>query len=467
MKRRKQVLKYVLADIIGASGAWTALFFYRKASLGPEGWSAQPDGAFFWGLLLVTACWVTLFAAVGGYTDIFRRNRIKELGQTLLISFIGAMLIFFIHLLGDPVTDQGHYFRSLLVVFSTHFILAFALRVTLTSRTVKRVHRREIGFNTIIIGGNEEALHIYNEIESLEKSPGNHFVGFVSINGDDAKKLGDHLPYLGALQNVEEIIGEKGIEEVIIAIESSEHKNIEEIINRVEPCNVLIKIIPDMYDIMSGSVKMTSILGAPLIEVNPRIMPDWQASLKRLIDIVASVIALVLLSILYIILALLIKASSRGPIIFAQERVGLDGRPFNIYKFRTMYPDAEKTGPQLSSRNDPRVTPIGRFLRRTRLDELPQFYNVLKGEMSIVGPRPERQYYIDRILEEAPHYKHLQKVKPGITSWGMVKFGYAENVKEMIERSKYDILYIENLSLAVDLKIMIYTIITVLKGRGK
>ncbi|HQV74887.1 MAG TPA: sugar transferase, partial [Flavobacteriales bacterium] len=237
--------------------------------------------------------------------------------------------------------------------------------------------------------------------------------------------------------------------------------------NELEGTSVRIKIIPDMYDILSGSVKMTSIFGAPLIEVNPQIMPAWQFSLKRVMDICASSLALLILTPVYLVLAIAVQFSSKGPIFFRQERIGKHGRPFRIIKFRSMYSDAERDGPQLSSAKDPRITPIGRWMRRTRMDELPQFWNVLKGDMSLVGPRPERQHFIEAITEVAPHYRHLHKVRPGITSWGQVKFGYAENVEQMVRRLKYDILYIENMSLAVDLKILAYTVLIILKGDGK
>ena len=279
--------------------------------------------------------------------------------------------------------------------------------------------------------------------------------------------LGPLLPHLGGIENLKQIIRNYQIEEVIIAIESSEHENIGRIINDLEDTDVIIKIIPDMYDILSGTVKMTSIFGSPLIIINPMLMPVWQQSMKRILDIVVSLLFLILLSPAYIICAIIIKSSSKGPVFFTQERIGLHGNPFYIYKFRSMSVGAENGTPMLSSQNDSRVTPFGRFMRKIRLDEIPQFYNVLMGDMSLVGPRPERQYFIDQIMLSAPHYRHLHKVRPGITSWGQVKYGYAENVDQMIQRLKYDVIYIENMSLALDIKILFYTVKTILQRSGK
>jgi exopolysaccharide biosynthesis polyprenyl glycosylphosphotransferase len=471
MDKRAQVAKYVVADLVAAAVAWTLFYLFRKMYMEPAKFKYSVpidfDSNYWYGLLLIPIFWVGLYLVIGGYADIYRRFRIKELGQTLLISLIGSVVIFFVLLLDDTVADYRYYYRSFVVLFGLHFTITFILRFMLTSRTVRRVHGREIGFNTMLVGGNERAIAIYQEIEGMPKSPGNRFVGFVSVNGGDQQLTGVGLARLGKWNELRPLIAEHAVEEAIIAVESGEHEHISRIINELEGTQVRIKIIPDMYDILSGSVKMTSIFGAPLIEVNPQIMPAWQFALKRAVDIVFSLTALVVLFVPMAIIALLVKVTSKGPVFFRQERVGLHGRPFHIVKFRSMVHNAEAEGPRLSHATDPRITPIGRFLRRIRMDELPQFWNVLKGDMSLVGPRPERQHFIDEITKVAPHYRHLHKVRPGITSWGQVKFGYAENVDQMLRRLKYDILYIENMSLAVDLKILAYTALIVLKGDGK
>ena len=187
---------------------------------------------------------------------------------------------------------------------------------------------------------------------------------------------------------------------------------------------------------------------------------------KRCFDIVVAALLLVLLSPVFLVLAIAIKVDSPGPVFYRQERVGYRKKPFRIIKFRTMRPDAERCGPALSEADDPRVTTLGRRLRKYRLDELPQFWNVLRGDMSLVGPRPERAYYVDLIVARAPYYSLVHQVRPGITSLGMVKYGYASNVEQMVQRLRYDLLYIENISITTDLKILIHTVTTVVTGRG-
>jgi exopolysaccharide biosynthesis polyprenyl glycosylphosphotransferase len=347
-----------------------------------------------------------------------------------------------------------------------HFIISYIPRAVITSRTIKRIHKRKIGFNTLIIGGQDKAVEVYNEIESQKRSSGNKFVGFIPVNNGDSYPIQNQLPKLGSLNQVLDIIKENDIQEVIIAIEYEEHEKIGRIISKLEGVDIIIKVIPSMYDILTGMVKMTSIIGTPLIEISHHLMPVWQQNFKVIIDKIISLLSLIILLPVSIALAISIKMSSKGPVIYSHERLGKYGKPFKIFKFRSMYVDAESNGPQLSSEDDTRVTRIGRFMRKARLDEIPNFINVLKGEMSLVGPRPERQFYVDQIITIAPHYLHLQKVKPGITSWGQVKFGYATTIDEMVKRLKYDLIYIENMTLYVDLKILIYTLLTIVKGKG-
>lgn len=464
MNPKKQILKYVVSDISAAAFAWIILFVYRKLFI--ENVPLTFDKNFFYALVLIPIFWVSLYVLVGLYSDIYRRHRLKELGQVVTVTAIGVLALFFAFILDDQIRDYKNYYQSVLVLFLSHFFLTFLFRIILTSITVKKVHSGEIGFSTVILGGNERALALYEEIQILKKSPGFKFLGYVKVNGVD-NILEKHLPRLGDYAELSNIIIKNNIQEVIIALESTDHKKIGEILNQLEGLEVKLKIVPDMYDIMSGSVRMTSIFGLPLIQVNRDIMPQWQFALKRLMDFSFSGLAILLLSPVYILLAILVKMSSPGPIFFKQQRIGLHGRPFTIYKYRTMINNAEANGPQLSSSSDSRITKLGKFLRKTRLDEFPQFFNVIKGDMALVGPRPERQHYINLIMEKAPHYRHLQKVRPGITSWGQVKYGYAENVEQMIQRLKYDVIYIENMSLSVDFKILFYTILTVLKGDGK
>jgi exopolysaccharide biosynthesis polyprenyl glycosylphosphotransferase len=271
------------------------------------------------------------------------------------------------------------------------------------------------------------------------------------------------LNYLGGLDQLSEIIAKHEIKEVILALETYEHGKIERLIIKLDKPGLVIKAIPGMHDILTGRVRIATIIETPLIRISHELMPAWQYNLKLILDIVISFSALIATLPLSVLIMLWIKLSSKGPVFYSHERVGKNGKPFKIYKFRTMIDNAEKNGPELSCAYDSRVTRAGRFLRRTRLDELPNFINVLMGDMSVVGPRPERRYFIDQIVKKAPHYNYLLKIKPGITSWGQVKFGYAENLEQMIQRLRYDIIYLKNMSIFVDLQIMILTIVIVLK----
>ena len=471
MNKRRQIFINIVADFLSAMIAWAAFYFYRKSVIESETFGYKidfvPDNKFYLGITILPLCWIVIYALAGSYNDIYRKSRLKEIAQTFYFTLFGVLIIFFTLLLDDFIGSYRNYYHTITYLFFFHFGLTATFRFIISTNVSRKIKRRSIGFPTLLIGSNQNALQLFNELQGESISQGYLFKGFIHVDANNGKLLGPLLPHLGGLEHLKQVIRNHSIEEVIIAIESSEHENIGRIINDLEDTDVIIKIIPDMYDILSGTVKMTSIFGSPLIIINPMLMPVWQQSLKRILDIVVSLFFLILLSPVYIICAVIIKSTSKGPIFFTQERIGLHGNPFYIYKFRSMLLGAENGTPMLSSKHDSRVTPFGRFMRKVRLDEIPQFFNVLMGDMSLVGPRPERQFFIDQIMMAAPHYRHLHKVRPGITSWGQVKYGYAENVEQMIHRLKYDVIYIENMSLALDIKILFYTVKTILQRSGK
>ncbi|MEZ5045540.1 MAG: sugar transferase [Chitinophagaceae bacterium] len=462
---------YIAIDYLAAMSSWIILLFYRKINVLNTSWQealSSISSKDLWMIVVLIPCfWLVMHLFSGAYFNPYRKSRITELYRTLVISIIGTLIAYFIIFTNDLIPDTAYHFKSFFIYFFIQFVLTSIGRILVLFSIKKRYKHETYGHNTLIVGGNKKAINVYNEIISNTYKLGYRFKGFVYADENGTNGLSSFLTNLGSINNLEKIIDEHQREEVVIAIDTSEHNKLQYILSQLSHRQVVIKITPDLYDIISGSVKTSNVFGAVLIEIYPELMPDWQRVMKRTIDIFASVIVLFLLSPLYLFAAIKVKLSSKGSIFYVQERIGLYGNPFWIYKFRSMYIDAENAGPALSSKDDPRITPWGKFMRKWRIDELPQFVNILKGDMSLVGPRPERKHFIDIISQTNPHYRFLHKVKPGLSSWGMVKYGYAENTSEMIERMKYDMLYIKNCSLMLDFKIMIYTILVILQGRGK
>jgi exopolysaccharide biosynthesis polyprenyl glycosylphosphotransferase len=470
MNKIKQLGLYICFDFIASAGAWLAFNQFRKTFIeaAKHGYDIPVvfDAKLILTLLLIPTFWLIVYAASGFYQNIFRRSRLRDTQNTFLTSGFGVLVLFFSIFLDDSVANYSDYYYSLFGYFFLHFFVTLFFRVIISTGTIRKIQRREWGYESVLIGSGKNAHKLYHELQNAKKSEGFDLKGFLTEDENPEATL-NGLPNLGHWKNIAAVIEDLNIKDVILCMDEEYHTRVMETVDVIQNQNVKLKIMPDSYGMVMGMVKMNNILGAMLVEVDFEVMPQWQKTIKRSFDLLSSTVALLLLSPLFLLLAIWVKLDSKGRVFFTQERIGFQGKPFQIIKFRSMRSDAETKGPQLSSEHDDRRTKAGIFLRKTRLDELPQFWNVLVGDMSIVGPRPERQFFIDQIVQKAPIYTRLHRIKPGITSWGQVKFGYASNVNEMVERMKYDILYLENMSLGLDVKICIYTALIMIQGRGK
>jgi len=471
LEHRKDILINILGDAIALILVWYA-FYHIRFELGwlSSSQSVEPATVFLPGL--VTAIfWIAIFAFFGLYKRLYMVSRFDELIRVGKITIIGTLIFFFL-----LFTDDLNW-NSENISYARDYTLAYWLLTftfvsinRLTIRTIQKASvKRGYGLHkAIIIGTGETAKQISDDIDR-HKSSGLNVIGYLDQNSDDESNPAvPKAKILGTVNDLNNVLDKYGIEDVIVAMEPEDRFKLINIIDLIDKPNISVKIVPDFYQIISGLNQTNQIFGLPLIEVMPDPMPTWEKSVKRLMDIVLSLIILIVSLPVMLAVTLLIKMSSSGPAVFAQERVGLYGRKFTMYKFRSMYEDAEtRTGPTWASEDDPRVTKVGYWLRKLRLDELPQLYNVLKGDMSLVGPRPERPFFVDQFKKQIPLYTRRLRVRPGITGWAQVKWKYDETFDDVKEKTKYDLFYVENISLKMDLKILMNTIFTMLAGKGQ
>jgi len=464
MRKKIEKKLIILADFLAMNLAF-AIFYYIRFKTGWFAFLIMPEMII--PMLVVYLYWLLVFTFVGMYRTWFASSRFDELSTVFKASFVGIFILFAGIFISDYIEGVESSVRILIFIYWA-LLLVFVGTGRLVFRGVQRVLLiKGIGRrNTLIVGFNPKAHEVHDQI--LEHPAlGLDVVGYVAINPNNLQKSFNNVNSLGLLDNLIEIVNNTNSKEVIIALEKEDHDLLVDIISKLENKGIGLKIVPDLYEILSGQARTSQIYGIPLIDIMPELMPEWEKKLKRMMDIVISFLILVLTFPILILTMIAIKFDSEGPVFFRQERIGMGGKRFRIVKLRSMFKDAEKfTGPVWSQKHDPRVTRVGRIIRRLRIDEVPQMYNVFKGEMSLVGPRPERPYFVETLSKEIPYYQRRLKVRPGITGWAQVKHKYDESVEDVKIKLRYDLFYIENMSLRMDFKILTRTIFVVLFGKG-
>jgi exopolysaccharide biosynthesis polyprenyl glycosylphosphotransferase len=464
LNKKVEKIFILFTDFVTVNLSWIIFFFLRVET----GWFdllSQPD--FLLPMFAVNLYWLLIFTFVGMYRTWFALSRFDELSTLFKASFVGIFILFFLILWDDYSTGTTTSIRFYIFLYWGIFLFLvgtgrLVVRSIQRNLLIKGIGRR----NALIVGFNSKANEIHNTIIN-HRALGLDVVGYVAVFQENLGKDFLSVRVIDVVENIEKLIDQLNIKNIIISIERHHEETLLEVISKCEGKNVEIKIVPDLYDIISGQARTSQIYGVPLIDVMPELMPEWEKKLKRLLDIILSVILLIITLPATLLASVAILFESGRPIFYRQERMGMNGKIFRIVKFRTMVKDAEKlTGPIWSTKDDPRITKIGKLLRKTRIDEIPQVFNVLKGDMSFVGPRPERPFFVEKLSLEIPLYKRRLKVRPGITGWAQVKHKYDESIDDVKVKLRYDLFYIENISLRMDFKIIFRTIFVVLFGKG-
>jgi len=468
MSKRTELALVFLLDFITLNGAFAAYFWFRIRS-GLFSFAIEPE--FFLPMIAVYIFWLLVFGLFGLYRSWYAQSRLDEMFTLMRATLVGALVLFFVIFIDDEsaTTETG---ARWLILGYWFLIFAFVTSGRMAVRFLqKRFLESGIGSrNTIIVGFTKKAQELADMVltyPALGYSP----KGFVVVREEQSqkKKISEYrgIPVLGKARQLPTLIREKSIKEVLIGLDSTEHSQLLEIIRYCNGYDVGMKIMPDLYDIVSGQARVSSIYGFPLMEVMPELMKPWESAMKRLIDIIVALLILVVGLPVWLLVALSIRVDTKGPIFYKQERVGRNGAIFNMLKFRSMVANAEqKSGPVWAEKNDPRVTRIGKLIRRIHLDEVPQFINVLVGDMSLVGPRPERPHFVEKLSKQIPLYRRRLRVRPGITGWAQVKHKYDQTVEDVKTKIKYDLFYIENMSWRMDMKILFNTLYVMLRGKG-
>ena len=465
-----QRIRYLLSDLLtGAIAFWVfniVRFYLLKESVGGHGslWGFLSSPKLVIEQCLVPWCLLAIYWLSGYYNHPYGKSRLQEFNTTMFATITNTVIIYLILLINDQTGERIINYEVILVLFGLLFSLTYTGRLILTSYALVNFRRNHWKIKVMMIGDARQAEGMVRKLENAASRVKYSVESFIELDSDD-NLIKDNRCLTS--DDLKEICSALHINQIILATGNMDDKRILALLSRLFPLDIPIKISPDTFSLVTSAVKLKDIFGEPFIDLASPSIGDASKNIKRALDVFVSILALILFSPLFGFICLIIKTTSKGPVIYRQERIGFHQKPFFIYKFRSMIVDSEPEGPRLSEKNDPRITKCGIWLRKYRLDELPQFWNVLKGEMSLVGPRPERLYYIREIIKEAPFYTLVCQVRPGITSWGMVKYGYASSIHQMVERTHYDLIYLANMSLSLDMKILLYTLKTVFSGKGQ